>query len=271
MTPLGAESLRELNNRPAAVRFSPDGGTLLVTSINSGSNQLASADQDSIVAFTIDENGFPSENITGGATSTFQGNAENRNLPSAIGFEVTDRSNGTFAIVTEAREFTAAGDPPNFPGLQSGSVSVYQVNDDGSLAGTQLDLIAGQSAIRGQGQITTCWIVLSPDGEYFFVSNAIDATISSFRFTDASGNIELIEEVAASGTGPGTETDPALGFATTDGWIDLDMTDDGQYLYQLFGLSGAVGVYAVDGGNLTLVETVSGNLPEENTQGIVSF
>jgi len=98
-----SRSLRELNNRPAAVRFSPDGGTLLVTSINSGSNQLASADQDSIVAFTIDANGLPSENITGGATSTFQGNAENRNLPSAIGFEVTDRSNGTFAIVTEAR------------------------------------------------------------------------------------------------------------------------------------------------------------------------
>ena len=270
LTPL-AGSGRELNNRPAAVRFSPDGGTLLVTSINSGSNQLASADQDSIVSFTIDDDGLPSKYITGGATSTLQGNAENRNLPSAIGFEVTDRSNGTFAIVTEAREFTAAGDPPNFPGLQSGSISVYQVNDDGSIAGSQLDLIAGQSATRGEGQITSCWIVLSPDGEYFFVSNAIDATISSFRFTDASGNVELIEEVAASGVGPGTITDPAVGFGATDGWIDLDMSDDGQYLYQLFGLSGAVGVYAVDGGNLTLVETVSGNLPEENTQGIISF
>ena len=148
---------------------------------------------------------------------------------------------------------------------------MYQINDDGSIAGSQLDLFAGQSATRGEGQITTCWVVLSPDGEYFFVSNAIDATISSFRFTEASGNVELIEEVAASGVGPGTETDPALGFATTDGWIDLDMSDDGQYLYQLFGLSGAVGVYAVDGGNLTLVETVSGNLPEENTQGIIAF
>ena len=270
LTPLPGSG-RELNNRPAAVRFSPDGGTLLVTSINSGSNQLASEDQDSIVSFTIDDNGLPSEYIAGGATSTLQGNAENRNLPSAIGFEVTDRSNGTFAIVTEAREFTAAGDPPNFPGLQSGSISVYQINDDGSIAGSQLDLIAGQSATRGEGQITTCWIVLSPDGEYFFVSNAIDATISSFRFTDASGNVELIQEVAASGVGPGTITDPAVGFGATDGWIDLDMSDDGQYLYQLFGLSGAVGVYAVDGGNLTLVETVSGNLPEENTQGIIAF
>ena len=62
LTPLPGSG-RELNNRPAAVRFSPDGGTLLVTSINSGSNQLASEDQDSIVSFTIDDNGLPSEYI----------------------------------------------------------------------------------------------------------------------------------------------------------------------------------------------------------------
>ena len=264
-------SLRELDNRPSAVRFSPDGSTLLVASINSGSNQLASADENSMVAFTIDENGLASDGITGGATSTLQGNAENRNLPSAIGFEVVERSNGTFAIVTEAREFTAAGDPPNFPGLQSGSISTYQVGGDGSLTGAQLDFVAGQTATRGEGQITTCWIVLDPDGEFFYVSNAIDATISTFRFTDASGNIELVSEVAASGVGPGTVTDGALAFSNTDGWIDLDITDDGDYLYQLFGLSGAVGVYSVDAGNLTLVEVVSGNLPEDNTQGIVSF
>jgi len=266
-----AGSGRDLENRPSAVRFSPDGSTLLVASINAGSNQLASANEDSMVAFTIDADGIPSDSATGAATSTLQGNSENRNLPSAIGFEVTDRSNGTFAIVTEAREFTAAGDPPNFPGLQSGSISTYQVGGDGSLAGAQLDLFAGQSATRGEGQITTCWIVLDPDGEYFYVSNAIDSTISTFKFTDESGNVELINEVAASGEGPGTVTDGALGFSNTDGWIDLDMTDDGDFLYQLFGLSGAVGVYAVDDGNLSLVEVVSGNLPEENTQGIVSF
>jgi len=193
-----AGSGRDLENRPSAVRFSPDGSTLLVASINAGSNQLASANEDSMVAFTIDADGIPSDSATGAATSTLQGNSENRNLPSAIGFEVTDRSNGTFAIVTEAREFTAAGDPPNFPGLQSGSISTYQVGGDGSLAGAQLDLFAGQSATRGEGQITTCWIVLDPDGEYFYVSNAIDSTISTFKFTDESGNVELINEVAGS-------------------------------------------------------------------------
>ena len=226
-----------------------------------------------MVAFTIDaDTGLASDSQTGGATSTLLGNAENRNLPSAIGFEVVDRSNGTFAIVTEAREFTAAGDPPNFPGLQSGSVSTYVVGGDGSLSGAQLDFVAGQTAARGEGQLTTCWIVMDPDGEFFYVSNAIDATISTFRFTDASGNIELVNEVSASGVGAGGNvTDGGAAFAVTDGWIDLDITDDGNYLYQLFGLSGAVGVYAVDNGNLTLVEVVSGNLPEENTQGIVSF
>ena len=47
LTPI-AGSRRYLENRPSAVRFSPDGSTLLVASINAGSNQLASANEDSM-------------------------------------------------------------------------------------------------------------------------------------------------------------------------------------------------------------------------------
>lgn len=267
LTPI-AGSGRNLPNRPAAVRFTPDGSSLLITSINAGSSALASNNDDSILSFNIDENGIPTTNAVSGATSTPRGNAEGRNLPSAIGFEVVERSTGTFAVVTEAREFRSEGEPPIFPGLQTGSVSVYQVGDDGSLTGSQLDLLAGQSPTVGQR--TACWIVFSPDGEYFWVSNALDASISSYRFTDASGNIELVEELAAIGNQP-TSPDPATAFATTDGWIDLDISDDGEYLYQLFGLAGAVGVYRVSGGSLEFVEVVSGDLPAENTQGIVAF
>jgi len=261
-------SLRELDNRPSAVRFTPDGQYLAVTSINAGSAALASGNDDSIVVFGLDENGVPSESPTDGATSTPRGNAEGRNLPSAIGFEVVDRSNGTFAIVTEAREFRSEGQPPIFPGLQTGSVSVYEIGEGGSLNGTQLDLLAGQTPEVGQR--TACWIVMSPDGEYFWVSNALDASISTYRFTDASGNVELVDVLGATGNQP-TSADPAVAFATTDGWIDLDISDDGAYIYQLFGLTGEVGVFEVDGGNLTLVQTVSGDLPAQNTQGIVSF
>lgn len=267
LTPI-AGSRRELDNRPAALRFSPDGDHLLITSINAGSAALASGNDDEIVVYSINDAGMPSENVLSGATSTPRGNTEGRNLPSAIGFEVVDRSNGTFAIVTEAREFRSEGQPPAFPDLQTGSVSVFQLGDDGSLSASQLDLLAGQSATVGQR--TACWIVMSPDGEYFWVSNALDSSISSYRFTDATGNVELVQELAAIGNQP-TSSDPATAFATTDGWVDLDISDDGDYIYQLFGLSGEVGVYSVDAGALTLVEVVSGDLPEQNTQGIVAF
>ncbi len=267
LTPLDG-STRDLPNRPAAIRFSPDGDYIITSSINAGSAALASANNDELTVFGIGADGLPSGAPVSGATSTEVGNNENRNLPSAIGFEVAERSNGTFVIVTEAREFRSLGEPPIFPGLQTGSVSVFQLGAGGQLSASQLDLFAGQSPTVGQR--TACWIVMSPDGEYFWVSNAVDASISSYRFTDASGNVELVEEIAAVGTQP-TSTDPAVAFDTTDGFIDLDITDDGQYLYQLYGLSGVVGVYAVSGGNLTLVETISGDLPDRDTQGIVSF
>ena len=267
LTPISG-SRRDLKNRPAAVRFTPDGNYLLVTSINAGSAALASNDQDALVIFGIEDDGEPSDYPLDGITSTLRGNSEGRNLPSAIGFEVVDRTDGTFAIVTEAREFRSEGEPPIFPGLQTGSVSTFRIDEGGSLSAGQLDLLAGQSATVGQR--TACWIVMSPDGEYFWVSNALDSSISTYRFTDSSGNVELVEEVAAFGTQP-TSTDPATAFATTDGWIDLDISDDGNFIYQLFGLSGAVGVYAVNGGSLTLVDTVTGDLPQQDTQGIIAF
>lgn len=267
LTPI-AGSTRNLPNRPSAIRFSPDGEYLVTSSINAGSAALASGNNDELIVFGLDANGLPTDTPVSGATSTELNNAEGRNLPSGIGFEITERSNGTFVIVTEAREFRSAGEPPIFPGLQTGSVSVFQLGEGGNLSASQLDLLAGQTATVGQR--TACWIVISPDGEYFWVSNALDASISSYRFTDATGNVELVQVLAATGTQP-TSTDPATAFATTDGFIDLDITDDGQYLYQLYGLSGVIGVYAVDAGNLTLVQEVSGDLPEVDTQGIVSF
>lgn len=267
LTPL-VGSTRNLPNRPSAIRFSPDGEYLLTSSINAGSAALISGNNDELLVYGIDANGLPTDVALSGATSTEFGNAELRNLPSGIGFEVTDRSNGTFVIITEAREFRSLGEPPIFPGLQTGSVSVFQLGEGGNLSPSQLDILAGQSTTVGQR--TACWIVMSPDGEYFWVSNALDASISTYRFTDASGNIELVQELAAIGVQP-TSTDPTTAFATTDGFIDLDITDDGDYLYQLYGLSGTIGVFAVDEGNLTLVQEVTGDLPDRDTQGIVSF
>jgi len=50
-------------------------------------------------------------------------------------------------------------------------------------------------------------------------------------------------------------------------WI----SEDGQFLYQLYGLDGTIGVYRISGQSLQLIEEVSGSLPENNTQGIVAI
>ena len=275
--PLGPNAYRMLENRPSAVRASPDGEFLIISSINAGSSALASGSEDEIVVYDIDPvtGAIVGADPVAAATSTLRDNTEGRNLPSAIGFEIVPRDSGTFVVVTEAREFRPDGQPPIFPELQTGSVSVWQLMNDGSLTAIQLDVPASSDA---ENQRTACWIAVSPDSEYFWVSNALDASISSFSFSGASpGAIELLgltngPNQPTSDFGLNTTTVPESGaFRESDGFVDLDLSDDGRFLYQLFGLTGAIGVYEVDGGNLSEVQIYAGNIPLMDTQGIIAL
>ena len=212
--------------------------------------------------------------MVGSATGTQVGNKEGRNLASAIDFDTAVVDGREFVVVTEAREFNAAGAPPALPALQAGSVSVYELLGDGSLVSTDDDVSIGNplgSPFDPSNQLTTCWIDFGADGQTFYVSNAINASLSSL-YLDGNGELTVLNEVAAqgvSGFSTGGTTGPEV-FGTTDGFIDLDVSSDGSYLYQLEGLSGAISVYAVDGGSLTLIQDLTGYLPEIDTQGLVS-
>ena len=101
------------------------------------------------------------------------------------------------------------------------------------------------------------------------MSNALDASLSTYSFDE--GDISVLEEIAIQGVGA-ESPDPAVAFGETQGWIDLDTDRNGEYVYQLYGLAGTIGVFRVgEGGSLSLVEEVTGTLPEQNTQGIVAF
>ena len=130
-----------------------------------------------------------------------------------------------------------------------------------------LDVQAGNS--QSDGQRTACWLDFSIDKSTFWVSNAIESTLSSYSFNE--GQISLLDDVAFSGTGPSNDNP----FGTTDGFIDLKRTDDGEYVYQLYGLTGTIGVLSVEddgfGSALTLIQEVTGTLPFSNTQGIVAI
>ena len=205
-------SKRDLANRPSAVQFSPDGDFVVVASINSGASGLGSGSEDELVVYSATPDGELSAAQVGAATSTLRGNAEGRNLPSAIGFQIVGNN---YVVVTEAREFQPNGAPPAFPALQDGSVSTWQIANDGSLTPISLDVASG---VNNTGR-TACWLDFS-DENTFFVSNAIEAGLASYSFNN--GVVELLNQVAAQGTGAtGNTTDPAAAFGTTEGWIDL--------------------------------------------------
>lgn len=257
-----AGSTRNLANRPSAIQFSPDGNWLVVASINAGAAALASGSEDEIVVYGVNADGTLSADQVAGATSTLRGNTDGRNLPSAIGFQIVGNN---YVVVTEAREFQPDGTPPAFPALQDGSVSTWQIQGDGSLAPISLDVRSGE----GNTGRTACWLDFTADGNTFFVSNAIEAGLASYSFSN--GAVQLLDQTAAQGTGTGGADNGPDAFANTEGWIDLWITDDGEYLYQLFGLDGTIGIYRINGQSLEFVGEESGNLPDTNTQGIVAI
>ena len=279
LTPTG-ESV-DLDNRPANIDFSADGNRIIVSSITSGSAVLSGANAEaSVYSFNILRDGSLQLADTG--TPTLRGNSEGRNLPSAIDFDITVQNGREFVVVTEAREFNSEGAPPALPALQAGSVTVYELGDDSSLTITEGDFAftdgnrAAPNAFGADGQqLTACWIDFGhgSGSDIFYVSNAINASISSVRLAD-DGTLEVIETIAAQGVSgfdqPG-QTGPEV-FGTTDGFIDLDVAPDGEYLYQLEGLSGNIGVYELDGlGGLTQVQELTGQLPDVDTQGLVAI
>ncbi len=267
----------DLDNRPSCVHISPDGNYAIVASINAGAAGLdigatdnlgtgstAVGNQDEVVLFSL-SGGAPSR--LDGATSTLRGNAEERNLPSAIGSQIVTGSDGEFyVVVTEAREFRYQGLPPIFPGLQSGSVSTWRI-DGNSLEPISLDVPAGSR--EDETGRTACWLDFNDDNSLFYVSNAIEASIATYSFNN--GEVSLVDGTSAQGTGVGDIDNGPEAFAVTEGWIDLWVADG--FLYQLHGLEGAVSIWDTNNSaNLILVDEVnSGFIPDNNSQGIVAF
>lgn len=256
---------RTLPSRPAAIQFSPDGEFLVVTAFNAGSATLASGSSDELLVYAAQRNGLLSDAPVATAASSRPFDASGRNLPSAIGVEVVEFAGAQYVVVSEARELQNNGALPAFFELQTGSISTWELGARGALTPVSQDVLVGDSLVDGQR--TTCWLEFSNQGDIFWAVNSLDASISTFSFAD--GNVELIEEVAAQGRTPDNSS-PLAAFATTDGFIDISISDDGLYLYQMLGLAGTIAVYAIGTEGLTLIQEVS-DFPLQNIQGIAAF
>lgn len=277
LEPIG-ESTRELGVRPAAIRFSPDGRFLVVSSLTAGISGLP---DNQVTVYGVDRFGLVSDEPLDTAISLSPG----RPLPGGFGFEFVTSGADQYVIVSEVRAIAQDGRLLDNFELPAGSVSVWRIERDGRLVQTVGDLELG----RGRDiQRAACWVEISPDGETVFVVNTADSTISALAFDD--GHLRLVDQRAASGSpelgNPEDRrereialrrglSDPFEGvspFEGTDGFIDLVLSDDGRYLYQLAGFRGAVRTYEVlDRGGLRFLGEVEGTLPVTNTQGIDAF
>ena len=243
-------STRTLTARPGAVQFTPDGRTLISSQVFAGSAAFGSTTVDEILSFRLLRSGRLSKRPVDTATSTELNNSAGRNLPAAIGFKAFTRGGAQFVVVTEARGLTPAGLPTS---PQTGSTSVWRVTKSGRFVAVSLDILTGSSFT--EGQMAACWVAVSPIAGYFWVSNTGSDTLSSFRVT-SKGKASLAIEVAAVGEGP----------------VDVAISSDGKFLYQMF--AGKVAVFEIEDGGmgpgLTSIQMPM-NIPDENAQGIVAF
>lgn len=258
-----------LRGRPADLEVTPDGSYLIASSINAASPQLPQPTAAEVSSYRIQADGTLAATPSGTGTSTQFGNAADRNLPNAIGIETFAVAGRQFVIAAEARTVSSIGAPAaGFAAIQTGSVSTWEIAADGLFAPRSLDVLLGPSFTSGP--IQAGFLAYSPVYSTFWVATSAGATISGFGLYP-DGTIARGEIVA---TGTPVDLAAASPLANADGYVDIAISGDGRWLYQLVGLKGRIDVYEID----TLVainiarrqQVTTGLLPMDNLQGLVA-
>jgi 6-phosphogluconolactonase (cycloisomerase 2 family) len=253
---------------------------------------LNSADAGSITGFTISAQG----KLTPIANSTrlISGN-QTRFAPDAVTnpTQVSFTPDGKHLVVT-IKDGPIAGAIPNTPPTGPGRILVFGVDGSGlptstftqigtnnagpfgfsfdrngnmlcamfvggnaGTAGAQSFKINADNTVTPIGavvmdtQLDTCW--LENNGIYAFGANYTSGTISSFRI-NGDGSLTLLNAAAGTTVAPGNTQGSTP--------LDLAVSSDGQYLYDVLPGSGKVAAWRINGdGSLTSIGEFSG-LPQ---------
>jgi 6-phosphogluconolactonase (cycloisomerase 2 family) len=167
---------------------------------------------NTITTYTVNEWGVP------GARHTITSSS-----PTPFGF-ATGRLGNIF--VSEA-----VGGAPGASVLSS-----YRVHHNGSIS-----LVDGSV---GAGQSAACWVVITNNGKFAYVTNTNSNNITTFGVNVFNGNINISEAISAT-----TEAGP----------IDAALSRNSRFLYVLNGVAHSIQGFAVAAnGSLSPVQTVSG-------------
>lgn len=142
------------------------------------------------------------------------------------------------------------------PAIKNSAVSTYNLNK-----GSVPSLSALTKSARND-QTDGCWILITPDNKYLYTANFVSNTISSYSLA-ANGTVELLSGDAAD---TGEMSQP----------VDLGLSEDGKFLYNLLRGTGAILGYAIqDDGSLKQVGGSFGmgrSIPAaDGASGLASF
>ena len=132
------------------------------------------------------------------------------------------------------------GNPTPPSTTPTGTVSAFTDASDGTLSS-----IAGSPF--ADLQTAPCWVEISHDGQFLFTVNTGSGTISRFSIA-ADGTLTRLGSTPVSNQGG-------------VGAVDARLSPDGSFLYVDESAAGAVGAFAVSGGNLTELTTSPFSLP----------
>lgn len=258
LTPI-PDSVRALTGRPASVEFTPDGKYLLVVEITTGV----------VHSYALGEDGLLSDQPVSSIDSP-QASAE-RFFALPIGTKIIPGQDGNnILLVTETRfidsehQFNPVSEEnkkkypflPLFEG-QSGSMTSYNVDENGRLTIISPDVIAGTGYWGGQQAV--CWVTASEDGKFAWTTNPLTSSISTYQVNE-DGSIELSEEIAYQ-----AET-------LDEYFLDMDLSADGNYVNVISGNTGVTWVFEIDHdtGELKVVDGYEGSA-KVHSYGIVTI
>jgi 6-phosphogluconolactonase (cycloisomerase 2 family) len=156
-------------------------------------------------------------------------------------FDVVFSPNGAALILQTGGSTTSS----------ASSVSSYLVQ-----AGSTLSPVTASVPTLGT---FACWIALTPDGQFAYVSNTISATISAFAI-GTSGTVTAL---------PGTIVGslPAGSFN-----LDIAVSQDAKYVYTMNSGIGTIGIFAVQpNGSLRFTGSASGLSANAGFEGLAAF
>lgn len=175
------------------------------------------------VAFSPDGQALIVTNKVGSTIDVFAVGANGHASPAPLSITASSGLRPFGAVFSKSNTLYVV--ESGLPALGNAALSTYH------LAGGQSPVLQAVTRSEKNQQTDGCWVVVTPDEKYAYTASFVTSAISSYAVAK-NGSVSLIRGDAAL---PGDGSEP----------VDLALSGDGTYLYNLLRGSGAIAAWQI--------------------------